>query len=161
MYTVGEAGRAETYTPLFAAGGLRYAQLSGLPEGVVPSIAWLSGLKVNSDVRSVSRLRLPRVGGTTGGTPDVLNRAHAMVRASQSSNLWSIPTDCPQVRAPACGREISVDTAWPLIYSRWGPCNRSVYSFPVRARNSSVGTARAPRLDGRRPDLQRGSHAEL
>ena len=96
IYTVGTGHQAEEYTPRFAGGGLRYAQLSGLPAGVTPSLSWLSGLKINSNVSSVSSLHLPVVPGRGSGTPDVLNTIHGMVLASQSSNLWSVPTDCPQ-----------------------------------------------------------------
>lgn len=96
IYTVGHGNKAEIYTPRFAGGGLRYAQLTGLPKGVKPEISWLSGLKVYSNVISVSDLRLPVVNGRGSGTPDVLNKLHTMTRASQTSNLWSIPTDCPR-----------------------------------------------------------------
>ena len=75
---------------------MRYAQLTGLSAGIKPDISWLSGLKVNSNVTSSSTLELPVVSGRGSSTPDVLNKIHAMARASQTSNLWSIPTDCPQ-----------------------------------------------------------------
>ena len=54
----------------------------------------MSGLKINSNVTSASDLKLPVVNGIGSGTPDVLNRIHRMARASHTSNLWSIPTDC-------------------------------------------------------------------
>ena len=54
----------------------------------------MSGLKINSNVTSASDLKLPVVSGVGSGTPDVLNRIHQMARASHTSNLWSIPTDC-------------------------------------------------------------------
>lgn len=92
VYVVGHGDKAESYTPLFAAGGLRYAQLTGLPPHMQPSRSWLSGLKVNSAVRSVANLSLPVVRGRGSGTADVLNRIHTMVRASQTSNLWSTHT---------------------------------------------------------------------
>jgi len=60
----------------------------------------MSGLKINSNVTSVSTLILPVVKGRGSGTPNVLNRIHQMTRASQTSNLWSIPTDCPQASPP-------------------------------------------------------------
>jgi hypothetical protein len=96
LYIVGGGGGAETYTPLFAGGGLRYAMLTGLPKGIKPTESWMSGLKINSNVTSASSLRLPVVNGRGSGTPDVLNKIHQMTLASHTSNLWSIPTDCPQ-----------------------------------------------------------------
>jgi hypothetical protein len=87
----------ETYTAYFAAAGFRYAQLSGLPAGVVPTIATLTALVVHSAVPSAAELVLPEtLSGSTFGTPNLLQRIHDMTRASQVGNLWSIPTDCPQ-----------------------------------------------------------------
>ena len=90
IYTVGAGNKAEVYTPKFAASGVRYAQITGLPAGVRPALSWMTGLKVNSNVASAGRLRLPVVSGKGSGTPDVLNKIHAMTLASQSSNLWSV-----------------------------------------------------------------------
>ena len=96
VYIVGNSSKAETYTPLFAGGGMRFAMLTGLPAGIKPIKSWMSGLKVNSNVTSASDLQLPVVNGHGSDTPDVLNRIHQMTLASHTSNLWSIPTDCPQ-----------------------------------------------------------------
>eukprot|EP01051_Picozoa_sp_SAG22_P000173 SAG22_NODE_3_length_48349_cov_158.681180_34_plen_907_part_00 len=96
IYIVGADGKSETYVPRFAGAGFRYAQITGLPAGVAPQRSWLTALKINANVSSASTLMLPDVSGTGSGTPDILNKIHAMVRASQTSNLWSIPTDCPQ-----------------------------------------------------------------
>ena len=49
-----------------------------------------------------SELTLPPMAGTTMGTPDVLQKIHEMTKASQTSNLWSIPTDCPQRERRGC-----------------------------------------------------------
>jgi hypothetical protein len=96
LYIVRGDGSEERYTPYFAAAGFRYAQLSGLPAGVTPKASWLTALSVHSDVPSAASLVLPSIAGTTFGTSDVLMRIHNMTRASQTGNLWSIPTDCPQ-----------------------------------------------------------------
>lgn len=56
----------------------------------------LTALRVHSLVAPTSAIKLPPTVGTTFQTPDVLAKIHAMTQASQSSNLWSIPTDCPQ-----------------------------------------------------------------
>ena len=71
-------------------------QVSGLPKGFTPTAGLLTALRVHSDVAAASDLRMPQMDGTTLDTADVLNKVHAMTLASQSSNLWSIPTDCPQ-----------------------------------------------------------------
>ena len=103
LYTVRGDGTAESYTALFAGAGFRYAQLSGFPhgwdvpagtEGGINSV--LTGLRVHSNVQPISTIRLPKTTGSTFGTADVLAKIHKMTAASQSSNLWSIPTDCPQ-----------------------------------------------------------------
>jgi alpha-L-rhamnosidase len=96
VYIVGGRASGETYTPYFAAAGFRYAQVSGFPATFTPTAEMLVALRVHSDVTSASELRVPNVDGTSMGTPNVLQRVHDMTRASQSSNLWSIPTDCPQ-----------------------------------------------------------------
>ena len=51
---------------------------------------------VHSDVKPASELVLPNMVGTTLGTSDVLQKIHNMTVLSQATNLWSIPTDCPQ-----------------------------------------------------------------
>ena len=56
---------------------------------------------VHTDVQPASTLdmaNVPAEGAATSGTPDVLNGIHHMVRYSQMANLWSVPTDCPQVK---------------------------------------------------------------
>ena len=52
-------------------------------------------IKVNSAVTPIADLSLPAF-QSPGGTRDVVNALHRMTLASQTSNLWSIPTDCPQ-----------------------------------------------------------------
>ena len=96
IYIVRGDGKAENYTALFAGAGFRYAQLSGLPHGYAATKELLTGLRVHSDIGLSATLKLPAMTGTALGTHDVLQKIHEMTRASQASNLWSIPTDCPQ-----------------------------------------------------------------
>ncbi len=99
--------QAETYTAWFAAGGFRFAQVSGLPADHNLTPDQLHGLvtqlQINSRVASSCTLVLPPVPsppapsvsaseGTLSlfpPTEDVLNRIHAMTRQSQQSNLWT------------------------------------------------------------------------
>lgn len=94
VYIVRGPGAIE-YTPLFATAGFRFVTVSGLPPSFSPSRTMLTSRFVHTDVDPVGDLRLPSV-VADGGTPDILNRIHHMVRYSQMSNLYSIPTDCPQ-----------------------------------------------------------------
>lgn len=96
VYIVAADAAGERYTPYFAAAGFRYAQLSGLPPGVMPAASWLTALRMHTAVPNASELRLQPTVGSALGTRDVLGKLHAMTRASQTSNLWSVPTDCPQ-----------------------------------------------------------------
>lgn len=96
VYIVKGDGAAETYTPYFAGAGFRYVQVSGFPAGMTPTASMVSALRIHSDVAPASDLKVPSLAGTTQGTPNVLQRIHEMTLASQTSNLWSIPTDCPQ-----------------------------------------------------------------
>ena len=99
LYTVrgGNSDEAEEYTPYFAAAGFRFAQLKGLPSAYgAPDRTMLTALRVHSNVAPATTLTLPPVKGTRFGTPDVLSKIHSMTLAAQTSNLWSIPTDCPQ-----------------------------------------------------------------
>lgn len=93
VYTVKGDGEEEVYTPFFAAAGFRYAQLSGFPPSFTPALSTLTALSTHTDVPSASKLTMPVVSATNTGTTDVLNRIHALTRAAQTSNLFSIPTD--------------------------------------------------------------------
>jgi len=93
VYTVRGDGQAEQYTPYFAAAGFRYAQLSGFPSTFKPNLSVLTALATNTAVASASNLTMPEMVARGAGTPDVLNRIHALTRAAQTSNLFSIPTD--------------------------------------------------------------------
>ena len=54
---------------------------------------------MHTDVREIGTLQLASIsaeGIDSHGTSNVLNKIHHLWRYSQLSNLWSIPTDCPQ-----------------------------------------------------------------
>ena len=64
-----------------------------------PSLATLTSHFVHTDVAEVGKLQLvnvPAQGVGTFGTADLLGRLHRATRYSQLSNLFSVPTDCPQ-----------------------------------------------------------------
>lgn len=92
VYIVRGDGQPENYTALFAGAGFRYAQLSGLPAGHTATKSMLRGLRVHSNIGPSGSLTLPPMVGSSLGTHDVLTKIHEMTRASQTSNLWSIPT---------------------------------------------------------------------
>lgn len=99
VYIVGAGDGAVDYTPFFAAAGFRYVTVSGLPSGFTVTEDMLLSHFVHTDVRTVGNLRLAKVsaeGTATSATPDILNSIHHLVRYAQLSNLWSVPTDCPQ-----------------------------------------------------------------
>lgn len=96
LYIVAGNPAGETYTALFAGAGFRYAQISGLPASFKPAAGFMTAKMVHSDVAPASELVLPNMVGTSLGTSDVLQKIHNMTTVSQSTNLWSIPTDCPQ-----------------------------------------------------------------
>ena len=55
----------------------------------MPAVSLLAG---------VASLTLPKVAATTStATPDILNEIYHSTLCAQMSQLWSIPTDCPQV----------------------------------------------------------------
>jgi hypothetical protein len=96
LYTVRGDPAGENYTAYFAAAGFRYAQLSGLPHDTPATASMLTAQRVHSDVAPASHFHIGATTGSTFGTPNVLQRIHDMTLASQTANLWSIPTDCPQ-----------------------------------------------------------------
>lgn len=87
----------EEYTPLFSYAGFRFVRVSGLP--FTPDPSTLTAHFAHTDVQPVGNFSVAPVsaaGSGTLGTPNVLNRIHSLAQFSQLSNLWSIPTDCPQ-----------------------------------------------------------------
>lgn len=75
----------EIYEPRFTYHGFRYVQLEGLIE--TPQIGNIIGRVVRSSVS--------KVGEFSCGN-ELLNRIHSSIQQTESSNLHSVPTDCPQ-----------------------------------------------------------------
>ena len=88
--------------------GFRYVAVRGLPSGFTFTKDMLTAHFVHSDLPRVASLTLPKVAATTStATPDILNEIYHSTLCAQMSQLWSIPTDCPQV-SPNPSRHVSV-----------------------------------------------------
>jgi hypothetical protein len=97
-YTLKGGGAEEVYTPSFTYHGFRYVAVRGLPVDYDFTEDTLTAHFVHSDVPTTGTLTLPTINAVPGGhnTTDVLNRVWSATQWSQKSQLWSIPTDCPQ-----------------------------------------------------------------
>ena len=80
-----KGGGEEQWEPHFTYHGFRYVQMEGFPGE--PSLDSLTGCVVRSAVEA---------NGEFECSSSLLNRIHHMVRWTETSNLHSIPTDCPQ-----------------------------------------------------------------
>ena len=78
-------GEEETWEPRFTYHGFRYIQVEGFPGQ--PGLNSLQGRVVRSSVEAVGRFECGN---------ELLNRIHHMIWWTESGNLHSIPTDCPQ-----------------------------------------------------------------
>jgi len=96
LFILNGSGTIEHYVPEFTYAGFRYAQVWGLPKGMVVTTNTLVQHFVHTDVTVAGALQLPAVAAAPNGTADVLNAVQHAVVYAQRSNLWSIPTDCPQ-----------------------------------------------------------------
>ena len=76
---------AESWEPRFTYHGFRYVQLEGFPGK--PTLDTLTAKVVRSSVEPC---------GTIETSNDLINRIQKMVWWTEASNLYSIPTDCPQ-----------------------------------------------------------------
>jgi len=85
-YVPAETGTVE-WEPSFTFHGFRYVELSGLPAVAKPSIDWVEGIVLHSD--------LPRL-GTFESSHEKLNQLQSNIVWSQRGNFVDIPTDCPQ-----------------------------------------------------------------
>jgi alpha-L-rhamnosidase len=83
-YTLRGEGR-ETYAPRFTYHGFRYVELTGYPG--TPSLDTLRGRVVHTAVEPV---------GSFVASKQVLNQIQKIIRWSQQTNLFGIPTDCDQ-----------------------------------------------------------------
>ena len=109
-YTLKGGGAEESYTPSFTYHGFRYVAIRGLPADYDFTEDTLTAHFVHSDVPTTGTLELPQMdatpvngtqshNGMDGGghnTSDILNKVWSATQWSQKSQLWSIPTDCPQ-----------------------------------------------------------------
>eukprot|EP00054_Salpingoeca_dolichothecata_P025500 m.179111 g.179111 ORF g.179111 m.179111 type:complete len:1109 (+) comp25377_c0_seq1:111-3437(+) len=86
-----------TYRPEFMYAGFRFVEITGYPaNGELPPLDTLVAHFVHSAVPVAGALQLPSMTATPNNTKDVLNRIHHATVSAQISNLFSIPTDCPQ-----------------------------------------------------------------
>ena len=86
FYTAAETGTIE-WAPTFTFHGFRYVELSGLPEGAKPSVDWVTGIVLHSDMRRI---------GDFVSSHDKLNLLQSNIVWGQRGNFLDIPTDCPQ-----------------------------------------------------------------
>lgn len=86
FYTAAETGMI-SWSPSFTFHGFRYVELSGLPEGAKPSVDWVTGVVLHSEMR--------RIGDFTS-SHDKLNQLQRNIVWGQRGNFLDIPTDCPQ-----------------------------------------------------------------
>ena len=75
----------EVYEPRFTYHGFRYVELTGYPG--TPSLDSIRGRVVHSAVESV---------GSFVASKQILNQIQRLIRWSQLTNLFGIPTDCDQ-----------------------------------------------------------------
>eukprot|EP01052_Picozoa_sp_SAG31_P024326 SAG31_NODE_2062_length_6536_cov_8.777691_3_plen_352_part_00 len=95
-YTLKGGGAEEVYTPSFTYHGFRFVAIRGLPAGYKVTDETLTAHFVHSDLPKTGYLQLPEVAGADQGTEDILNGIYHSTLCAQMSQLWSIPTDCPQ-----------------------------------------------------------------
>lgn len=88
---VGSIGAVETWQPAFTFHGFRYVEITGLPEGMTPSLndktSMVTGVVLGSDLP-------PR--GTFESSDEPLNQLQSNIVWGLRGNYLSIPTDCPQ-----------------------------------------------------------------
>jgi len=75
----------EVFEPHFTYHGFRYVEIRGLPEP--PSADTITGIVLRTDCR--------RTGKFSCGN-DLANRIFTMILHTEESNLYAVPTDCPQ-----------------------------------------------------------------
>jgi alpha-L-rhamnosidase len=84
IYTLRGDGE-EIYQPRFTYHGFRYVEVTGFPG--TPSLASLRGRVVHTAVETT---------GSFAASKEILNQIQKIIRWSQLTNLFSIPTDCDQ-----------------------------------------------------------------
>ncbi|WP_406470437.1 family 78 glycoside hydrolase catalytic domain [Streptomyces sp. NBC_01615] len=127
-YTTYGDERGESWHPQFHYFGMQWLQVTGLPEGYVPTLDTVTGLQIHADVPDAGSVRT---------SDDRINRIHRMSRYSIMSNTMSTFTDCP-------GRE---KLAYPADYVQpFGSLHRTFgYSAYLRTmqRHLAEGQSRA------------------
>ncbi|MEV0900793.1 family 78 glycoside hydrolase catalytic domain [Actinoplanes sp. NPDC049802] len=78
--------RTETWRPDFNYFGMQWVQVTGLPDGYVPTKETITGLRVQADT--------PLAGAVTTSSARI-NRIHKMAWYSFAGNMMSVFTDCP------------------------------------------------------------------
>lgn len=106
----------ETFTPRFTYHGFRFVAVHNLP--CEPTLHTLTGLFIHSDVPER---------GTFAAGHDMINWLQQAIRATEVSNLYGIPTDCPQraerqgwlndMTARSEGAVYNLDLR--LLYTKW------------------------------------------
>jgi len=78
--------------------GFRYVQLDGWPDSVAePNISTLVAHFVHTAVDVAGTVAFDsRSGGSSASLPTQLNALQEAIQFTQLSNIYSIPTDCPQ-----------------------------------------------------------------
>lgn len=85
-YTTAGIPGGETWHPDFNYFGMQWVQVTGLPDGYVPDVNTIKGLRVQAAT--------PTAGEVTTSNARI-NRIHTMARYSFASNIMSTFTDCP------------------------------------------------------------------
>ena len=88
-----------SFTPSFTYHGFRFVDMTISPANAAANFGLdisLVAKVARSDLGRSLILTLPSVQGLPWGTPDLLNRVYRATLAASESQLWGIPTDCPQ-----------------------------------------------------------------
>jgi len=80
-----KGGATETWEPAFTYHGFRYVEISGLP--APPDSSTVTALNYHNAAEET---------GTFMCSNDLINQIQANIQNGQRSNMFSIPTDCPQ-----------------------------------------------------------------
>lgn len=85
VYIAAGKDAGEEFEPHFTYHGFRYVEISGLPGTPEPDT--LTGVVLHTDCRKTGRF-------TCGN--ELANRIFDMIQHTEASNLFAVPTDCPQ-----------------------------------------------------------------
>jgi len=114
FYTCKGDPAGESWTPRFTFHGFRYAQISGLPSGIL--------LGADALVAHVLHSALPEAGDFSCSEP-LINQLQHNIQWGQRGNYFEVPTDCPQ-RDERLGW-----TGDAQAFIRTGAWNRNVATF--------------------------------